>query len=74
MLTCYLVIIPALLLSHCYADEHPVVMVRRDSTLANVVKYLQDGIVTLAGGILYIISGSATVNFYKILVMMSERM
>jgi len=52
MLTCYLVIIPALLLSHCYEDEHPVVM---------------DGIVTLAGGILYIISGSATVNFYKIL-------
>ena len=29
---------------------------------------LQDSILTLVGGVLYIISGSATINYYKILV------
>ena len=37
----------------------PVSLLQRSSL------YSEDALVTLAGGILYIISGSATVNFYK---------
>jgi hypothetical protein len=64
MLTSYLVIIPALLLSHCSKDPQPIVMVRQDDNL------VQDALLTLAGGIIYIISGSATINFYKVMVIL----
>ena len=70
MLTAYLVIIPALLLSHCCKDPHSIVMVRQDDNFARLDKHVQDALLTLAGGILYIISGSATFNFYKVLVML----
>ena len=47
-------------------------MVRQDEYLARLDKHVQDALLTLAGGILYIISGSATVNFYKILVIVDK--
>ena len=48
------------------------VLVSQDENLARLDKHVQDALLTLAGGILYIISGSATVNLYTILVILDK--